>query len=96
MATVTEQFNKAVDEGVKTGEINMKKHGPLIEVGRKLAGIMDDPDWPIFKGKYDNVSPGTFLKYCEKLGIAAEMKTEKPKKTETVTLVGNSRWKKKA
>ena len=92
--SVVKKFDESVAEALKSGLIDKKKQGALIEVARKLAEIMDDPEWPIIKGKYDNVSPSSFLKYCSKLGIAPDIAEEtKKQKTETVRLVGNTRWK---
>ena len=58
-----------------------------------VAVVMDEPEWPIVRGKIDNVSPSVFLKYCETLGITPKVdvkpKTEKPKVTP---IVGNSKW----
>jgi len=91
--TVRKKFDDSIAEAIKRGTIDRKTHGALIEVARKLADIMDDPEWPIIKGKYDNVSPSTFLKYCEKLGVASDIVIEKPKKSQVIELVGNSKWK---
>ena len=87
---VLESFNIAIAEVLKTGEITEKKQGPIIEAARKLATLMDDPEWPIVRGKIDNVSPSVFLKYCEKLGIAPDIET---KKGEVVQLKAVSKWK---
>ena len=87
---VLESFNIAIAEVLKTGEITEKKQGPIIEAARKVAALMDDPEWPIVRGKIDNVSPSVFLKYCEKLGIAPDIEA---KKGEVVQLKAVSKWK---
>ena len=95
---VREALNIAIREAVKDGRINRKKQGAVIEAARKVASVMDAPDWPIVRGKIDNVSPGVFLKYCEKLGLTVEApKEQKDQKSDKVVeLVGNSKWKKHA
>ena len=50
--------------------------------------------WPIIDGRFDNVTPSTYQKYCEMLHLTPD---DKPAETETakvMTLVGNSKWKK--
>ena len=93
---VREALNQAIREGVSEGTIDRKKHGAVIEAARKVASVLDDPDWPYCCGKVDNVSPSVFLKYCEALGITVEKKPKKEekKKEPVLTLVGNSKWKK--
>ena len=56
---------------------------------------MDDPDWPLVKGKFDNVYPSLFLKYCETLGITDLEKGQK-EKDKPLRVVGNSKWRKQA
>ena len=96
---VRDAFNAAVREAVKEGRINRKKHGAIIEAGRKVAGVMDEKDWPIVRGKIDNVSPGVFLKYCEALGLTVDVKKPDQKSEPSereIKLVGNSKWKRQA
>ena len=84
--SVYSKFNRSVRKGIEAGRIDKEKHG-----------AMDEPGWPIIKGKIDNVSPSVFLKYCETLGIT-ELGTSQPVKEEAkpLSLVGNSKWKRQA
>ena len=98
---VREALNIAIREAVKDGRINRKKQGAVIEAARKVASVMDAPEWPIVRGKIDNVSPGVFLKYCEKLGLTVEatkgQQDQKDLKSDKVVeIIGNSKWKKHA
>ena len=95
--SVYSKFNRSVRKGIEAGRIDKEKHGAIIEAGKKIAKMMDDPGWPIIKGKIDNVSPSVFLKYCETLGIT-ELGTGHPVKEEAkpISLVGNSKWRKQA
>ena len=67
--SVLEAFDESVAEAVKSGRLDMAAHGAAIEAARKVAAIFDEPEWPIVKGKLDNVSPSVFLKYCDALGL---------------------------
>ena len=100
---VRDALNQSIREAVKDGRIDRKKHGALIEAARKLATMMDDPDWPIVRGKLDNVSPTVFLKYCEKLGLDVDAPPKAKKVEDEIAvkdhggrIVGMSKWKKKA
>lgn len=67
--SVLDAFNVAIGKAIEEKRLDEEKHGPAIEAGRKVAAVMDDPDWPMVRGKIDNVSPSVFLKYCDALGI---------------------------
>lgn len=62
-------LNQSISSAVASGRIDRRAQAALIAAARKVARVMDDPEWPIIKGKYDNVSPSMLLKYCEALGI---------------------------
>ena len=66
---VVDAFDLAIDTAIKDGTLDSDKHGATIEAARKVASMMDEPEWPIVRGKLDNVSPSVFLKYCDALGI---------------------------
>ena len=98
---VRDALNAAVRQAVKDGKLNRKMHGATIEAARKVATVMDDPDWPIVRGKIDNVSPAVFLKYCEALGLTIGKEAKQPKSAKVdsdkvISVVGNSKWKKRA
>lgn len=90
--SVLESFNGAVESLVSDRRLDAVEQGPAIEAARKLAEMMDDPDWPMVNGKLDNVSPGVFLKYCDALGIVGEKVKPKVVKPQVVSMVGNSKW----
>ena len=94
-STVLSRFNTSVNEAVKDGRLDRKKHGALIEAARKLAATMDREGWPIIDGRFDNVTPSTYQKYCEMLHLTPdEIQTDEEDKS--LRLVGNSKWKKVA
>ena len=100
--SLIEKFDEAVAAALSDGLIDEIKQGPIIEAARKVAIVMDEPEWPIVRGRIDNVSPSVFLKYCDKLGLAPDVELPKKKKEEppaegpekVVQLVGSSKWKK--
>ena len=92
-STVRSRFNSAVNQAIKDGLIDRKKHGALIMAAQKMAETMDRDGWPIIDGRFDNVTPSTFMKYCEALHLTpGDVAVELPE--NTVKLVGNSKWKK--
>lgn len=92
-STVKSRFNSAVKQAVDAGLLDRKKHGALIMAAQKMAETMDRDGWPIIDGRFDNVTPSTFMKYCEALHLTPEdIPVEVP--DNTVKLVGNSKWKK--
>ena len=95
--TVYEAFNAAVEKAADDGQLDRELHGAIIEAARRVAAVMDEPEWRIVRGKIDNVSPAVFLKYCERLGLTVEeAKRKKETKEVKITAVGNSKWKKQA
>lgn len=92
---VLEKLNISIGDAEQAGLIDRTRQGAVIEAAQKVAMVMDDPDWPMIRGKIDNVSPSVFLKYCEKLGIAGIEVSKEPDK-KPLRIVGNSKWKKQA
>ena len=95
-STVLSRFNSSVNEAVKEGRLDRKKHGALIEAARKLAETMDRPGWPVIDGKFDNVTPSTYKQYCETLHLTPAPMGSKLAPVKKTNIVGNSRWKKQA
>ena len=89
--SVTSRLKTSVNKAVKAGVIDRKKHGAAIEAALKLAAVMDAPGWPIIDKRYDNVTPSTFLKYCQALHLTPGEKIEDKQED---SMVGNSKWKK--
>ncbi len=77
--SVAEALERSVAAAVAAGRIDPDAQAALVAVARKVAAVMDEPDWPIVckdakgNGKLDNVSPSVLLKYCEALGICPEI-----------------------
>lgn len=92
--SVLSKFNTAIDDAVKKGVISRTRQGPMISAARKIAKLMDDPDWPIIKGKVDNVTPSVFLKYCLELHLGPDVAAGKKDMKTELTVVGKSKWKK--
>lgn len=96
-STVLSRFNTSVNQAVKDGRLDRQKHGALIEAAKKMAATMDREGWPLIDGKFDNVTPSTFQKYCEALHLTPDtMKAvqAEPAEAKEKKRVGNSRWKK--
>ena len=94
-STVLSRFNSSVNEAIKDGRLDRKKHGALIEAARKLAATMDREGWPIIDGRFDNVTPSTYKQYCEMLHLTPDAKPAETS-AQRMKLVGNSKWKKEA
>ena len=78
---VKDALQTSIDNAIKRGSINETDHGAIIEAALKVAAVMDEPEWPIVRGKIDNVSPSVFLKYCDALGIVSNVEITSTKKT---------------
>ena len=88
------RLNSSISEAVKDGRLDRRKHGALIEAARKLAMTMDREGWPIIDGKFDNVTPSTFQKYCEALRLTPGSTPHEEANVTEVKIIGNSKWKK--
>lgn len=71
----------AFDKAVAEMNVDKVRTGAIIEAGRKLADIIDTPGWPMVCGRYDNVSPSMFLKYCQALGMSEDIEADDGKKS---------------
>lgn len=71
--SVRESFDKSVRAAVRAGLIKKLDQGALIDAARKVADYMDTPGWPYVDEKLDTVTAGTFLKYCDSLGITPKL-----------------------
>lgn len=70
-------FNASVREAERNGRLDRKTHGAAIAAAKKLARVLDEPGWPeLPSGKVDNVTPATFLHYCEALGLTPVSKQQ--------------------
>ena len=91
--TVKSKLKTAVNKAIKEGKIDRKAQGALIEAAMKLADVLDDPDWPMLGKGIDNVTPSTFLKYCETLHLTPGDILSKGAE-EDASILGKSKWKK--
>lgn len=94
---VRDYFMQAVEQKFKSGELSRAEHMPLVEAAAKVASVMDEPEWPIVRGKIDNVSPAVFLKYCDALGIVPNIDSKgnaKPKPKLASVRSANGRFAK--
>lgn len=60
--------NAAVQAGKRAGLIGPLDEGAVV-VLLQMAQRLDDPEFPVIDGKFDNVTQGLYLKYCESLGL---------------------------
>ena len=94
---VVDSFDTAINQAINEHRLDRDSHGAVIEAARKVAAVMDEPEWPIVRGKIDNVSPSVFLKYCDALGICPNIDVEpsKPKpKAKLTTFASSSKFAK--
>lgn len=86
--SVFDALNVSIDAAITAGRIDPDAQAVLIEAARKVAHIMDEPDWPIIckdakgNGKQDNVSPSVLLKYCDALGICPSIAADDRKRNK--------------
>lgn len=67
--TVYRSLNRSIAEAVAAGRLDLNANAAGIAAARKVARIMDDPEWPIVENRFDNVSPALLLKYCAALNL---------------------------
>lgn len=60
--------NEAVEAAREAGTITDTDEG-AVEALLRLAERMDDPDFPVIDGRFDNVTESLFFKACESLGL---------------------------
>jgi len=78
--TVYRALNRSIDHAVKAGRVDPDAQAAIIAAARKVARVMDAPGWPLVEGgRFDNVSPSTFLKYCDALGLSPDLGKESGK-----------------
>ena len=69
-----------VDEAIKSAAWLTEADAATIELLRRLADRLDDPDFPVIDGRFDNVSESLFLKTSAALGLTPEMRAAWEKK----------------
>jgi len=58
----------AIQAGKAAGVIGPLDEGAVV-VLLQMAQRLDDVEFPVIDGKFDNVTQGLYLKYCESLGL---------------------------
>lgn len=72
---------EATKQAVQAADWLTKADRGAIRSILRLAEVLDDPDFPVIDGRYDNVSQSLYLKYCDALGltpVSRRVKQEKP------------------
>ncbi len=72
-------LERSIRAAKRDGLLDLDKHAALIAGARKLANLLDEPDWPFVQGRFDNVTPAKFLDYCVRLGLAPVSQEEPAK-----------------
>lgn len=65
---IWETTNAAVQAAKTAGVITPLDEGAVF-VLLQLAERLDDPDFPVIDGKFDNVTQALYFKACEQLGL---------------------------
>lgn len=69
-----------VDEALKTASWITDADSATVELLRRLADRLDDPDFPVIDGRFDNVTESLFLKTATALGLTPQIRAEWEKK----------------
>lgn len=69
-----------LDEALQAAEWVTDADAGTVELLRRLAARLDDPDFPVIDGRFDNVSESLFLKTSAALGLTPEMRAVWEKK----------------
>ena len=73
-----------VDDALRAADWITPADQPTVELLRRLANRLDDPDFPTNEGRFDNVSESLFLKTAAALGLTPEMRAAWAKKEKKV------------
>jgi hypothetical protein len=74
--------NDSVQAAKRAGLITALDEGAVV-VLLQMAQRLDDVEFPVFDGKFDNVTQGLYLKYCESLGLTPAGRTRLEDKKES-------------
>lgn len=74
--------NEAIQAGRAAGVLTDMDDGACA-VLLNLAERMDDPDFPVIDGRFDNVTAALYLKGCDQLGLTPAGRSRLPEKKET-------------
>ena len=73
-----------VDDALRAADWITPADQPTVELLRRLANRLDDPDVPTLEGRFDNGSESLFLKTAAALGLTPEMRAAWAKKEKKV------------
>jgi hypothetical protein len=74
--------NEAIQAGKRAGQLTDMDEGAC-SVLLQLAERLDDPDFPVIDGKFDNVTQALYFKACEQLGLTPAGRSRLAEKKET-------------
>ena len=75
---------ETVDDALRAADWITPADQPTVELLRRLANRLDDPDFPTIEGRVDNVSESWFVKTAAALGLTPEMRAAWAKKEKKV------------
>lgn len=78
---IWETTNEAIQAGKRAGVITDLDEGAC-SVLLQMAERLDDPDYPIIDGKFDNVTQSLYLKACDQLGLTPAGRARLPERKE--------------
>ncbi|MFJ4168375.1 hypothetical protein ACIPY3_02580 [Paenarthrobacter sp. NPDC089714] len=79
---IWEQTNEAVQAARRAGVLTDMDDGACAAL-LQLAERMDDPDYPLIDGRFDNVTAALYFKACEQLGLTPSGRAKLPEKKES-------------
>jgi len=77
---ILEATNRSIEAAVKAGALDEDLSAGPIAAIRRVAELIDDPDFPFARGKFDNVSLPSYRGYCADLRLtpASVVDVKKP------------------
>lgn len=74
--------NEAIQAAKVAGVITDMDEG-AVSVLLQMAQRLDDPDYPVIDGRFDNVTQALYFKACEQLGLTPAGRNRLTEKKET-------------
>lgn len=69
MGEVMDATEASINAAVASGILDRSVSAGPIAALRRVAELLDDPDFPLVGGRLDNVSLPTYLRYCAELRL---------------------------
>ncbi|WP_455951425.1 terminase small subunit [Arcanobacterium haemolyticum] len=81
---------EALNRAIKAAKHLRAADAAAVAEAKRLAMVLDDPDYPIIAGKFDNVSAARYMEALKALMLTpdARLKGEKPKESKPSTKNG--------